>query len=218
MPDHEDQQLVKRALAGDTLAFRDLVERHQGFAYRLAYRFVGTVSDAEDITQEAFIRLWKSLHRYRAEIKLTTWLYKIVTNLCLDFLKSRHNRTTRRIIDLTAYKGWSAASAADQSMLNEELRMAVEKLTAVLSPKQKAVFVLRDLEEVGMEEIAKILSMAPGQVKSNLYYARRKVSEMITAYYQIKKETKSSSVRTQKKKYIYTRNSVSESRKKLIII
>ena len=191
MPDHEDQQLVERALAGDTLAFRDLVGRHQGFVYRLAYRFVGTVGDAEDITQEAFIRLWKNLHRYRAEIKLTTWLYKIVTNLCLDFLKSRHGRTTRHHIDLADYKGWSAASAADQSMLNEELRVAVENLTAALSPKQKAVFVLRDLEEVGMEEIAKILSMAPGQVKSNLYYARRKVSEMITAYYQIKKETKS---------------------------
>ena len=187
MPEPTDQHITGRALAGDGLAFRHLVEKHQGFVYRLAYRFVGTVGDAEDITQEAFIRLWKNLHRYKPEIKVTTWLYKIVTNLCLDFLKSRNNRSNTRMRDVNDQVGMSSDLSADQSLITEDLQVAVEKLTAKLSPKQKAVFVLRDLEEVEMADIAQILSMDSGQVKSNLYYARKKIGEMITVYYQMRK-------------------------------
>lgn len=190
MPEPTDQHIIGRALAGDGPAFRHLVEKHQGFVYRLAYRFVGTVGDAEDITQEAFIRLWKNLHRYKPEIKVTTWLYKIVTNLCLDFLKSRNNRSNTRMRDVNDHVGMSSDLTADQSLITEELQVAVEKLTAELSPKQKAVFVLRDLEEVEMADIAQILSMDSGQVKSNLYYARKKIGEMITVYYQMRKQAK----------------------------
>lgn len=188
MLDLSDPQLVESALRGDMLAFRCLVERHQTFVYRVAYRLVGTVGDAEDIAQESFIRLWKHLNRYRDEIRLTTWLYKIVTNLCLDFLKSPYNKTRKRTTGVNGFHALTGSLPADQHLLNEELRLAVERLTAGLSPKQKAVFVLRDLEEVEMDEIARILTMDPGQVKSNLYYARRKVSDMISLYYQMKKE------------------------------
>ena len=181
-----DQELIEKALAGDARAFRPLVERHQGFVYRLAYRFVGTVGESEDIMQEAFIRLWKNLNRYRPEIKVTTWLYKIVTNLSLDHLKSRHNRTRRGMEDINDQNSIAGTLAADQSLLDEELLAAIRTVTSELSPKQKAVFILRDLEEVEMQEISEILSMDSGQVRSNLYYARKKVSEMVAAYYEIK--------------------------------
>jgi RNA polymerase sigma-70 factor (ECF subfamily) len=187
MPEYSDQEIVEKAISGDMRAFRRLVERHQSFVYKLAYRFVGTRGDAEDITQESFIRLWKNLNRYRAEIKLTTWLYKIVTNLCLDVLKSKYNRQTKRSVELNDQSGMISEWSADQPLLDEELRTAVEKLTADFSPKQKAVFVLRDLEDLTMQEIAEILYMSPGKVKSNLYYARKKMGEMIAMYYQMKK-------------------------------
>ena len=190
MPDHSDQEIVEKAVGGDMMAFRRLVERHHAFVYKLAFRFVGARGDAEDITQESFIRLWKNLNRYRPEIKLTTWLYKIVTNLCLDFLKSTYNRQTKRSVELDDHKGAISEWSADQSLLDEELRAAVEKLTADFSPKQKAVFVLRDLEDLTMLEISKILSMSPGKVKSNLYYARKKMGELIIVYYQMKKPAK----------------------------
>ncbi|HEU5148155.1 MAG TPA: RNA polymerase sigma factor [Chryseosolibacter sp.] len=186
-----DQEIVEKAGNGDVQAFRQLVERHQAFVYRVAYRFVGNVAEAEDVTQECFIRLWKNLHRYRRDIKLTTWLYKIATNLCLDFLKSRQNRTTKRMLKLDDYGDMPHVSPADQPLIDAELRIAVDALISALSPKQKAVFVLRDMEQVEMSEIAEILGMDSAQVKSNLYYARKKVSEMVTSYYQIRKEAKS---------------------------
>lgn len=186
-----DQEIVEKACNGDVKAFRLLVQRHQRFVYRVAFRFVGSVADAEDITQECFIRLWKNLHRYRADVKLTTWLYKILTNLCLDFLKSAHNHSTKRMVKLDDYKEMNPTLPADQPLIDAELQSALARLISALSPKQKAVFVLRDIEQVEMSEIAEILSMDTGQVKSNLYYARKKMSEMLISYYQIRKEAKS---------------------------
>ncbi len=190
MPDPSDREIVEKAAAGDRQAFRQLVERHQQFVYALAYRFVGRVTDAEDITQETFIRLWKNLLRYRRENKLTTWLFKITTNLCLDFLKSAYNKHSTHTVDVAGQTGMVSDSRADRPMLEEELRMAMEKITTDLSPKQKAVFILRDMEDRDMDEIAEILGMSPGQVKSNLYYARKKMSDEIALHYQTKKPVK----------------------------
>jgi RNA polymerase sigma-70 factor (ECF subfamily) len=187
MPDPVDEEMIAKAGAGDMHAFRYLVEKHQGFVYALSYRFVRTTADAEDITQEAFIRLWKNLPRYRREIKLTTWLYKIAVNLCLDFLKSSYRKGLKRTLDLEASAGSLSDAPADQAILENELRSAMEIIAAQLSPKQKAVFILRDLEDRTMEEIGEILEMSQGQVKSNLYYARKKVGEEIAVHYQTKK-------------------------------
>lgn len=190
MPLQSDPQLVEKALAGDMQAFRHLVERHQAFVYALCYRLVGTVGDAEDITQEAFIRVWKNLSRYRHDIKLTTWLYKIVTNLCLDFLKSAYNKSMKRSLHLDGHDAALGYGGADEPLLNEELAIALERIAGKLSPKQRAVFVLRDIEGLPMPEIGKILSLGPGKVKSNLYYARKRVGELIAIHYQTKKPVK----------------------------
>lgn len=187
MPEFSDRDFVEKAIAGDTRAFRALVERNQSFVYSLAYRFVGNVDDAEDIAQETFIRLWKNLHRYKPGIKLTTWLYKIVTNLCLDLLKSGYRKKGKRMEDVDGHRQLETGWSADQSVINDEFHKALELLTGELTPKQKAVFVLRDMEELRTEEVCQILSMSPGNMKSNLYYARKKMGEMITLFYQTKK-------------------------------
>ena len=182
MPASTDRQVIERAMAGDRLAFRRLVEEHQAFAVSVSFRFVGNTSEAEDITQEAFIRLWKHLPKYRFEIKLSTWLYKIVSNLCLDYLKSRHGRQRRQWSTIDDYEKVPAPFSTDASLLEEEFKTNVLRMTETLTPKQKAVFVLRDLEELPMKEIGEILSMSANSVKSNLYHARLKMGELIRNY------------------------------------
>jgi RNA polymerase sigma-70 factor (ECF subfamily) len=184
MPNVDDAEIINKAIEGDTYAFRLLVEKHQAFAYSLAYRFMSSQDDAEDITQEAFIRLWKNISRYRPEIKLTTWIYKIITNLCLDCLKSKHRMQSRYTLAVEQNYSIADPVLADQQLLNDEFKTMVLKMTKELTPKQKAVFVLRDLEELEMKDVGDILSMSPGSVKSNLYYARLKMSELIRKYYQ----------------------------------
>jgi RNA polymerase sigma-70 factor (ECF subfamily) len=190
MPDFSDSEFVEKAIAGDTKAFRVLVERNQSFVYTLAYRFVGNVNDAEDIAQETFVRLWKNLHRYKPEIKLTTWLYKIVTNLCFDHLKSGYHKKAKRMVDVEGHREMEGGWSADQLIMKDELHKALELLTGELTPKQKAVFVLRDIEDLSTDEVCRILSMSSGNMKSNLYYARKRMGEMITLFYQTKKSGK----------------------------
>jgi RNA polymerase sigma-70 factor, ECF subfamily len=176
-------QIIEKAVAGDMHAFRILVERHQRFVYSLSYRFLGSKGDAEDITQETFIRLWKHLKRYKPEIKLTTWLYKITTNLCLDVLKSRRWKQIYQTQSIEHHHEFAGPDLPDVQMLNEELKIILLKMAEVLTPKQKAVFLLRDVEGLEVSEVCDILSMSAGNVKSNLYYSRTKMGELIKQYY-----------------------------------
>lgn len=179
-----DSDIIKKAVAGDMYAFRQLVEKYQGFALALSRRFVENQDDAEDIVQEVFVRLWKNLPTYRHDIKLTTWLYKIVTNRCLDFLRSREGKKRRHKEPLERAALVAGLLTPEQELEDVELRRIVTELADRLTPKQKAVFILRNLEELDMQEIGEILSMSAGNVKSNLYYARVKMSELINQYYQ----------------------------------
>lgn len=178
-----EPEIIEKAVAGDVRAFRWIVEKHQSFVLTLAYRFVRNSGDAEDITQEAFIRLWKNLYKYKREIKLSTWMYTIVTNLCLDYLKSSRFKTSRNTASIEDEMKVRAPKNADENLINEELRAAILKLTEQLTPRQKAVFVLRDLEALEVDEVCDILKESAANVKSNLYYARQKMSELIQKYY-----------------------------------
>ena len=184
MPIHLSPEVIRQASEGNKEAFRYLVEAYQAFAFAVSYRFVGNDDDAEDIVQEAFIRLWKSLPRYRQEIKITTWLYRIIANLCLDFLKSRRGKQRKNQVDISVSHSVQDPDTPEKKLHRQELMEAVWRAAEALTPKQRAVFILRDLEELPVEEVCSILSMSPGNIKSNLYYARLKVSEKLKAFYQ----------------------------------
>jgi RNA polymerase sigma-70 factor, ECF subfamily len=183
MPTLPESDIIAKAISGDTDAFRWLVEKYRAFAFSLSYRFLGNVGDAEDIVQEAFIRLWKHLHRYRPEIKLKTWLYKIITNLCLDHLKSGPYKQNRDSRDQGAGHNVADPVLADDGILNKELLELVVKGCNLLTPKQKAVFVLRDVEQLDVNEAREILGMSQENFKSNLYHARVKMREIVSKYY-----------------------------------
>ncbi len=182
MAKQEAQQIIKKAIEGDMDAFRTIVMQHQAFVYSVSYRFLGNAEDSEDVAQEAFIRLWKNLYKYKPEIKLTTWLYRIVANLCIDFLKSTY--TKQRKIQVDEVHALKYSARTDESILADEFNELILRALNHLTPKQKAVFILRDLEDLSVEEVGTILSMSAGNIKSNLYYARQQVSATLKRYYQ----------------------------------
>jgi RNA polymerase sigma-70 factor (ECF subfamily) len=184
MPDLVTPQIIQEAASGNRTAFRTIVEQHQGFVYAVAFRFVNDSSDAEDLTQEVFIRLWKGLHTYRDEVKFTTWLYRIVANRCLDFLKSRHGRQRKNKVDVTSGQFVQDHSTPEKELQYTELMRAIHQTAEKLTPKQRAVFILRDLEGLSSEEVSEALEMSLGNVKSNLFYARQKMSEKLKTLYQ----------------------------------
>lgn len=184
MPEPATHDLIQNAARGDTQAFRVLVETHQTFVYAVAYRFVQDEHDAEDITQEVFVRLWKNLHRYKSEAKLTTWLYRIIANQCLDFLKSRHGRQKKNKITIENAPHIPDHTSPEKDYHRHELLLILKQLAEALTPKQRAVFILRDLEGLSPEEVSETLNMASGNVKSNLFHARQKVAEKLKTVYQ----------------------------------
>jgi len=187
MTDQEVQATIRRAASGEQSAFRTIVSQNQSFLYTIAYRFLGNTADAEDAVQEAFVRLWKNLPNYRPEVKLTTWLYKIVVNLSLDILKSGHRNHQKSRMDVQSHTSIISAEEADDELHAAELHAFIQEAASELTPKQKAVFILRDLDELSVEDVCDILSMSAGNVKSNLYYARKHMSEKLKKYYQTDK-------------------------------
>jgi len=184
MAEPEVHDIIKRAANNDPAAFRSIVMQNQSFLYSVAYRFLGNPSDAEDAVQETFVKLWKNLSRYNYEIKLSTWLYKIVVNICLDVLKSSRHIQRKNLVDIHKESSIAYRSGADDPLHAEELHTLIQEAASKLTPKQKAVFILRDLEGLPVDEVCGILSMSAGNVKSNLYYARVQMSEKLKKYYQ----------------------------------
>jgi RNA polymerase sigma-70 factor (ECF subfamily) len=181
-----DQQAVKRlielSIRGDHISFRRLVEMHQTFAWSVAYRLLNKQYETEEVVQEAFIRVWKKLSGFRKEMRFSTWLYKIVVNLCYDSLKAEKAR--KKYGDPDSTKELLTISSNDnieKDMVNREQVDLIRMLTAKLSPLQKVVFVLSELEELPVDEIRAITGMSPSKIKSNLYCARREIREKLIA-------------------------------------
>jgi RNA polymerase sigma-70 factor (ECF subfamily) len=179
-----DAGVIRNAMAGNTDAFRVIVDHYQSFAYAVAFRFLNQAEEAEDVVQESFIRLWKNLSKYRPEVLLSTWLYGIITNLCLDFLKSTYAKQQKNQRDVQTEYLLKSNGQVDEELNVVELNEMIQRAAAKLTPKQKAVFILRDLEELPVVEVCAILSMTAGNVKSNLYYARQQIGKSLKKYYQ----------------------------------
>ena len=177
----EAGELLTRAARGDREGFRLLVEMHQPYAYALAFRLLRDPDRAADVVQESFIKVWKNLERYRPEGRFTTWLYRIVVNLCYDAM--RRERVRRRFFgDLDPAS--AAADPPDPAGLQQhvearDLAARVLRMAHVLPPKQRLVFTLRDVQEMDLEEIAHTTGMSVGAVKTNLSHARKRIRESL---------------------------------------
>ena len=156
-----------------------MVEQFQSYAYSLAFRLVLNEDNAKDIVQESFIRIWRHISNYDSNILFTTWLYKIVTNLCYDNLKSSKRRNNAKLKFADHQALLTLGDSVSRNIENKDLIRKIRQLSKDLTIKQRMVFVLRDLHEIPVKEVSKILSLSEGAVKTNLYLARLNIRERI---------------------------------------
>ncbi|MDB4733986.1 sigma-70 family RNA polymerase sigma factor [Planctomycetota bacterium] len=179
-----DHALVRRAQGADEEAFAELVSRHQGRAYRVARNLVPSDEDAQDIAQEAFLRVFRNLERFNFDHEFTTWLYRIVTNLCIDFLRKRRvavsvsrgkegddgEESALDLEDQSEPAPWEYAEAA-------ETASEVHEVLASLAPHFQSVLTLREIEGLGCPEIAEIVGATHVTVRWRLHRGRKLFQE-----------------------------------------
>lgn len=170
-----ESELVERATAGDLHAFETLVRAHQDQVFRLCLRMLGNRSDAEDATQDTLFRAWRSLPRYRGEAAFSTWLYRIALNRCRDMGRAR--RPTAAFGDDLP----DPDRDPEQCLLQVEGVAAIARAVACLSDDQRSAFVLREVDELSYQEIADVLGIGLGAVKSRLSRARAELACQIRA-------------------------------------
>ena len=184
--DAEDVRLMELVSAGDVGAFETLVERHQRLVVGTVARMLGNNADAEDISQQVFVRVWKSAGRYVARAKFTTWLLKITRNLVFNELRrrTRHNQvplhseseeTERPLRD-------ERVVTPDEALLEQELQGAINAAIARLPETQRMAVILRRYEQLSYEEIAETLDQSVSGVKSLLFRARTELRENLKRY------------------------------------
>jgi RNA polymerase sigma-70 factor, ECF subfamily len=169
-----DSDLVARAAAGDTTAFQTLVERHRAMVYRLAFQFAGNHHDAEDIAQEVFVKVYRSLGRFRQDAQVTSWLYRIVMNACIDQKRRRSPLGCAPFTDDAQLRMANTPETAPDpeeqaygGQLGAVLQAEIDRLPA----GQRLVFVMRHHEGLKLSEIASALNLAEGTVKRQLHAA-----------------------------------------------
>jgi len=175
----DDRVLVRRAQQGDQAAFAELVTRHQRYVYNLAYRLLRETGEAEDLAQEAFLRVWRGLGNFRGEARFTTWLYRIVTNLCYNRLASLR----RQLLDAGegGVDALALPSDGDPPAVVEvaERRAFLHRQIVALPDKYRLVITLFYLQEFSYQEIAQVLDLPLGTVKTHLFRARERLKRQL---------------------------------------
>lgn len=173
-PSSRDLDLVRRFQSGDSSAFDCLVEYHRRDVYRLAYRLVGNHADADDLAQEAFLRIYRSLHRFRGDASFRTWLTRIVLNLATD---RRRELATRRDSPLDGVEEPHQPDALDR--LGFLKREAIRKAVGQLPRRQRETLILRVFQEMKFHEIALVMGCTVGTAKANFFHAVRGLRQRV---------------------------------------
>ena len=181
-----DVALMARVGSGDEAAFEELIERHQNAVIGTVAKMLGNSSDAEDIAQQVFIRLWKSAPRYQPTAKFTTFLFTIARNLVFNESRRRSRKKEysidEREDDFHLQTPDPQNVSPDQGMLHAELQKSVDQAIASLPEKQRLAVILRRYEGMPYDEIARVLELSIPAVKSQLFRARNTLREALQSY------------------------------------
>lgn len=181
MTEVSEKKIIEKVLGGDANAFEELVLKYEKTVYNLALRMVGDRDDASDMTQEAFIKAYGSLSSFRGDSKFSVWIYRIATNVCLDFLRSKSRKqqvslTVSDDDDEDAQLDIPDPKADPEQQLMQKISMqSVEEGLKTLPDKQRQILVMRELGGMSYAEIGKALSLEEGTVKSRIFRARKRL-------------------------------------------
>ena len=181
MTREQEAAIVRKVLGGNANAFETLVLEYEKNVYNIALRMTGNSEDAADMTQEAFIKAYNSLQAFRGDSKFSVWLYRIVSNVCLDFLRSKNRRPTVSLSVEDDDGEDTQLDVADESQSPELLldrkltRDSVRRGLDSLPPDYRQILLLREMQGLSYDEIAQALGLEVGTVKSRIFRARKKL-------------------------------------------
>ena len=185
-----DHSLVERCRSSDDAAFSEVVARYKAKIYNYLYRMTGSADDAEDLTQEVFIRMYTSIDSFRGQSSLNTWLFRIAGNLCIDRFRRARNRAAAYSLDAPAGDDDLASEVPDTTyephrmLENAEMAEQIQMALSKLPDKLRSTLLLHDIEGLPYEEIAQVVGCPLGTVKSRLFNARIQLRQHLAGYLQ----------------------------------
>ncbi|TYQ13329.1 UNVERIFIED_CONTAM: RNA polymerase RpoE-like sigma-24 subunit [Acetivibrio alkalicellulosi] len=181
-----EKELIKKAKSGCVEAFEELISESQKKVFNIALKMMGNYDDANELAQEAFIKAYRSLHKFKGDSLFSTWIYRITTNVCLDELRKRKNKKVISLDQSMEYNGEEVerqiedeAIGPEKLLEKKETKKVIEEAINSLSVDYKTVIVLRDIQNFSYEQIAKITNCPEGTVKSRLNRARHALKEIL---------------------------------------
>ena len=183
-----DEKLVRRAQRGDMVAFEELVARHRDKIYARAFSMMRNEDDATDLSQEAWVKGWQRLKQFQGESSFVTWMTRIVINLCLDQLRKHKRQRAESIEQLEDDLGGverqmpTVTVNPTEGLERTELRARIDRALGQLSYEHRTVLILHEFEDLEYKEIAKRMQCSIGTVMSRLFYARRKMANLMMSW------------------------------------
>ena len=191
--DVSEADLVRRCQAGDTEAFGELVTRYRARVFSVIYNMVHSEQDAWDLAQDSFLKAWKSIKRFRWRSSFYTWIYRIVMNVTIDWLRKKQvkgggaefdDAIQLKEVDPASKTVPKTDALPYETMERSEIRARIDKAITQLSPEQRAVILMKEIEEMQYREIAEALGCSIGTVMSRLFYARKKLQNLLRDVYE----------------------------------
>jgi RNA polymerase sigma-70 factor (ECF subfamily) len=191
--DVSDLELVKQCQTGQTEAFDELVTRYRTRVFAMIYNMVHNEQDAWDLAQESFVKAWKSIKRFRRQSSFYTWIYRIVMNVTIDWLRKKQikgagtefdDSIQLKEVDPASRTLPKADPLPHERMQRSEIRKKIDTAIAQLSPEHRAVILMKEIEDMQYHEIAETLGCSIGTVMSRLFYARKRLQHLLRDVYE----------------------------------
>ena len=178
-----DAECVRQLQRGETDAFETLIRRHQKTIFNLVYRMLGDYDEAAEISQEAFLSAYRAIGSFRGDANFSTWLYRIALNHATTRRKSLNTRQQRSVAMENAEPASDPHPGPAETMEKKEIRQRVQQALNRLDPEDATIIVLRDLQDVPYDEVARTLEIPIGTVKSRLHRARQALRSELSGYF-----------------------------------